>query len=413
MRVSFFPPTYGSGLGEQYRKTTEGLAKLGVDIAVANEGADLAGAATDVIHLFDTPDIYSACRHFVRARQTDAAVAVSPIYWNAKRFYQEGLLLADPPGGKNAALEQDLRDSAQRAEWAIQQLIFRHADILVANSDSEGELLVRDFGAERERLVIAPNGVDSIYAGASPEAFVASYGVSDFVLCAARADARKNQLSLIRALQAEAIPLVLAGGSVAPGYLELCRKEAEHSKGRVLFLPSLKREELASAYKAAKVHALVSWYDCAPLAVIEAAAAGCNSVVTTESGARDYLGEEGWYCDPGDASSIRNAVLEGWNSPRRTGLSDRLLENCTWEKSAKQTCLAYERAMGMPRVRKDESYVADLEAALDAAASLLPLHERARAELWQQKNELAQTVESRGQLTGLQALGALRRGMGL
>ena len=226
-------------------------------------------------------------------------------------------------------------------------------------------------------------------------------------------DARKNQLSLIHALQAESMPLVLAGGSVAPGYLERCQKEAEHSQGRVHFLPSLNREELASAYKAAKVHALVSWYDCAPLPPIEAAVAGCNSVVTTESGARDYLGEEGWYCDPGEVSSIRNAVLEAWNASPPTRLSERLLENCTWEKSAKQTCLAYERAKEIPRAGKDESYIADLEAALAAAASLLPLQERARAELWQQKNELAQTVDSRGQVSGRQALNVLRRAVGL
>ena len=124
MRVFFFPPTYGSGLGEQYRKTTDALVKLGVDLAVAGDGAELSATRTDVIHLFDTPDIYSALEHFIRARQTDVPLVVSPIYWNATRFYQEGLPLADPPDGKIAALEEDLRDSARRAERAIQQTHF-------------------------------------------------------------------------------------------------------------------------------------------------------------------------------------------------------------------------------------------------------------------------------------------------
>lgn len=391
MNVFLFPPTHGSGLGEQFRRTVGALG--GRDWRLeSGDWNDARGDTCEVVHLFDVPDVYAALPHFLTARHSSARVVVSPIYWNAERFYRQGLPLADPPQGERAELEQKVRVAAQRAEGAIQRVIFRHADMLIPNSNREAELLARDFDVPRERMIVAPNGVAPEWANASPDEFVRTYGVRDFVLCAARADARKNQLSLIRALQDEPLTLVLAGGSVAPGYWELCQREAQHARAHILFLPALAPHDLASAYAAARVHALVSWYDCAPLAALEAAAAGCNIVLTTESGASDYFGDDVRYCDPGDLDSIRWAVTAAYAAPRQTEVRDCILHEYTWTRAAEHTRCAYQRAMQLEPRPLDQTYGDDVEAALSALAALMALQAQSAAELFREKDELARTV---------------------
>jgi hypothetical protein len=160
----------------------------------------------------------------------------------------------------------------------------------------------------------------------------------------------------------------------------------------VHFLPALAPEELASAYAAAKVHALVSWYDCAPNSALEAAAAGCNIVLTTESGAHDYFHKAAWYCDPGDLKAMRDAVRAALNAPRQPELRASVIAAHTWENAARLTREAYERALSLEPRLADENFHHDLEKATTALAQLLPLVEKSRAALWQEKSELAQTV---------------------
>lgn len=408
MNVFLFPPTHGSGLGEQFRRTVDALRHNDWRLEIGDSDK-FASSQYDVVHLFDTPDVYAALPHFLTARHSSARVVVSPIYWNAERFYREGLPLAGPPQGERATLEQSVRDATQRAEGAIQRVIFRHADMLIPNSNREVELLARDFDVPRERMIVAPNGVAPEWANASPDELIRNYGVRDFVLCAARADARKNQLSLIRALRDEPLTLVLAGGSVAPGYLELCRREAQRARARTLFLPALAPHDLASAYAAARVHALVSWYDCAPLAALEAAAEGCNIVLTTESGASDYFGADARYCDPGDLDSIRDGVTAALAAPRQTALRERISREYTWARAADQTRCAYQRATQLePRVLA-RTYRDDVEAALSTLAALTPLQAQSAAELWREKDELARMVQGLVNGRGMRALNALNQ----
>jgi glycosyltransferase involved in cell wall biosynthesis len=200
------------------------------------------------------------------------------------------------------------------------------------------------YGIDLSRTVVVPNAVDELFFEARPERFVERCGLRDFVLCAARVEKRKNQLALVAALRGTGIPLVIAGQANPEEYRELCRRYADES---VIFLEMLSREELASACAAAKVHALVGWFETPGLSTLEAAAAGCNVVSTDRGLAREYLGEMAWYCDPRSIESIREAVAAAYHAPRSERLREHVRERYTWRRAAERTLEGYRLALAL------------------------------------------------------------------
>lgn len=407
LRVLVFPPTHGSGLGELYRLTTDALRALGVEIVLAD--AAPAMLKPDLVHLFDAPDIFTALPSLIRAHAYGAPICITPIYWNTERFYREGLPQADPPQGPHAAAEHDLRNAYERAERAAQRALFTHAATLNPSSDAETALLRRDFDIAPERTMTAWSGVKPLFATATADLFAEKYGLRDFVLCAARFEIRKNQLALVRALRDEPLTLVFAGGTLAPGYRALCEQIASGGRVKLIFLPFLPPEELASAGAAARVHALMSWYDCAPQAVLEAAVTRCRIVVTTESGIRDYLNPDAEVCDPADNDAIRRAVLTAMETARTDTLREHILQNYSWERSGEQTLAAYQRALDLGNPTDNAQQTAALAGALATMAELAGLQEQARARLWQEKESLARVVDGYANGRVMRALNALRR----
>jgi len=103
--------------------------------------------------------------------------------------------------------------------------------------------------------------------------------------------------------------------------------------------------ELAGIYVLAGVHVLPSWRETPGLASLEAGAAGCRIVSTSIGSAQEYFGENAWYCDPGDISSIRRAVTCALSSPLPATLRDHILACYTWEEAAKTTLEGYYQAI--------------------------------------------------------------------
>lgn len=407
LKVLWFPPTHASGLGEYYRLLTAGLRALGVEIILAADAP--AQFTPDLVHLFDIPDVFTALSSLVWARASGAPIFITPIYWNTTRFYREGLPQADPPQGPNAESEQKIRDCFQRAERAAQRAIFLHAAMLNPSSNAEAALLARDFGIPPERALPAWSGVKPLFAQADAGLFVEKYGLRDFVLCAARFEIRKNQLALVRALRDESLTLVFAGDTLAPGYRALCEQAAQGGRVKLVFMPSLPSHELASAGAAARVHALLSWYDCAPQAVLEAAVTRCHIVITSESGIRDYLNDDVQVCDPADIPAIRRAVLKAMETAPTETLRAHILQNFSWERSAAQTLAAYHRALALGNPSAAAQQTDALADALAAMAEFAGLQEQARARLWQEKEALAHLVDAYAQGRVMRALNVLQR----
>ena len=209
---------------------------------------------------------------------------------------------------------------------------------------------MRIEGRLQTRYTVVPNGVvrelfDPLPA---PNAdFVKEYGLENFVVQVARVQSAKNQLGLLGALSDTSFPIVIIGqpSPYEKEYVACCYEQARR-RGNVYFVSPKTPQELAGIYVLAAVHVLPSWRETPGLASLEAAAAGCRIVSTSNGSAREYFGDDAWYCDPRDPDSIRKAVLTALESPPSEKLRRRVLERFTWELAAKSTLDAYHKAIG-------------------------------------------------------------------
>ena len=207
----------------------------------------------------------------------------------------------------------------------------------------EAERIREDYPFARN-IVPVYLGCDIIESDVGPDLFYQKTGLKDFVLCVARAETKKNELMLLKALEDDDIPIVFAIGDFTyqGPYLELCQKFKR--RGKTIFLDRLSDEMLVSVYKAAKVHALPSWYELPGMVSVEAAHYDCNVVASTWGTIEDYLGDFGYYCEPGDPEDIRRAVIEALNDPVNPAQKEHV-KQFTWKRSAELTLEAYQKAI--------------------------------------------------------------------
>ncbi len=309
----------------QLIKTKEYLGKLGVQIKVSSEtGIDLQ--AYDLVHLFNIMPVEETYQQFLNARNQGKKFVLSTIYWDPIEFLAAS--------GQNKTF----------GEWwkktmPLRREVLQAAAMILPNSKLEYEILKKNFGELPPALII-PNAADIMFAAAKPDHFFQKYRIKDFLLSVGRICQRKNQLMLIRAARELKLPLVLIGPINDGFYYRECRRESAQHK--VTFIDSLTPVELVSAYAAARVHALISWYDTPGLASLEAASAGCRIVSTDRGSAREYFGNLAYYCDPGNMESICNAIRNAWNSINDNRLKEIILRDYTWEKAALNTFQAYQ-----------------------------------------------------------------------
>jgi len=351
----------------QLLKTKEYLEKLGVEVDISLELRPNLDKY-DLVHLFNITRVHETYIQAINAHKQNKPIVLSPIYWNKTEFLKKNYPITYLYHTVSSLPNSNIRkiltkfskvkdiltkrkvDEAVKVQrkmgFKTQQIeVLNLAHIILPNSHIEAELIKKDFGVSDSKLFVVPNAVDRKFSKAKKKLFVEKFGIKDFVLSVGRIEKRKNTLSLIRAANEEGLPLVLIGLRTSRKYTKLCEKEAK--KGDVIFLDPIPHDDplLPSAYAAAKVHALVSWYETPGLVSLEAALAGANIVTTDRGTAREYFKDMAWYCDPSDLNSIRKALREAYNSKKTKKLKLHILKNYTWEVVAEKTLEAYNRVL--------------------------------------------------------------------
>jgi glycosyltransferase involved in cell wall biosynthesis len=186
--------------------------------------------------------------------------------------------------------------------------------------------------------MMVPNGIDENLFRPDPVIKKDPY----LVVCAARIEGIKNQLNLIRALNNKPFTVVIIGAP-APNQLDYYRKCRNLAAKNIIFLDHLSQQELVQYYQKAKVHILPSWFETCGLSTLEAAAMGCNVVITDKGFTREYFEDFAFYCDPSSPASILEAVEKAASSQMKKGLQDKIFECYTWKKAAQQTLEAYKK----------------------------------------------------------------------
>lgn len=343
--VVFHAPSHAfqaPGGGEnQLVQTGRSLDALGLCVRPFSSWTDRLEEAR-LLHLFGMSREGLALAEVARAR--GVPVVLSPICWYAPRS------LAALAGGRVASA-RDL------AKWAVRRIaprspswrrnLLRLAEAVLPNSHAEGRQLVRLFAADPRRLQVIPNGVDPRFARADSALFRARHGDGDFVLYVGRIEPRKNVLGLARAVRALGWTLTAIGGA-PPGrerYADACRAAAGNA-GRWLGAVGHDDPILASAYAAARVVALPSWFETPGLAALEGALAGSAVVVTPFGGAAEYFGSMVEYARPGRPAELARALTRAWERGPNPGLAGHVAARFLWSRVARRTAEVYDQVAG-------------------------------------------------------------------
>lgn len=345
MKVLFYsyPSAFQDpGGGEvQLEKTMEYLRKLGVEVKKFDQWNDKFDDY-DILHIFGS---VKDCLGLARtAKSKGLKIALSTIFWSDLRraINEAGTMKARAMLVARQAAKAlfPMFPSARRELMTI-------ADILFPNGEGEARQLERYFRVEKEKLFVVPNGVDERFKDISPDEFSSIYGLRDIILYAGRVEPRKNQLNFVRAMRGFDKPIVFLGSPVSEYgvYYEKCREEATPEMrflGRIEHNSTL----LASAYAAAHVFALTSWFETPGLSALEASLAGANLVMTDGGCAREYFGDMAFYVKPDNLRNIRLAVEVAYKTPKSDRLKEHVLRNYTWDKVAARTLEGYRRILG-------------------------------------------------------------------
>jgi len=326
----------------QLLKTKEYLEKLGVKVKFFDLYNDKV-EDFDILHNFGmSRDTNFLCNV---AKKMNTKIALSSIYWpptdlifSDEKVKGAGKIVFE----RMSLLETELNPFSKVYPY---KNFLKIADVILPNSETEKDVLVKRFKTDPNKILPVPNGVDKKYLQAKPDLFFKNFKTRDFVLYVGRIDPRKNLLKLVRAMRSLSIPLVILGNP-APSqvdYLKQCKKEAHGSK--ISFIKGLPKDDplLISAYAAAKTLVLPSWYETPGLVALEAGLAGCNIAITSKGSTKDYFGDLAEYCNPTKISSIKNSVLQAHRKKNGQDLRNHILNNFTWEAVAEKTLSAYKK----------------------------------------------------------------------
>lgn len=178
--------------------------------------------------------------------------------------------------------------------------------MLAVRSNFEKSYLKDSFGFSEERCSIIPLSLET-------ETPIPTQPKEDLCFhCSLLADERKNVRRLIQAAQKYGFRLVL-GGYTRNIQEEQKIKDWIGGSTNIEYLGYLSREEMLGWYSRAKVFALPSTNEGVGIVALEAAAMGCDIVLTSLGGPKEYYDGMALTVDPYNIDEIGQAVNQMLN----------------------------------------------------------------------------------------------------
>ncbi len=230
---------------------------------------------------------------------------------------------------------------------------------VIADSQATKDDVVREIGFPAERIDVVQLATTLPPAGApvTPDAELRArleLGERPILLSLAAKRPHKNVEGLIDALAG--IPAERRPVLVVPGYAtehEAALRERARTAGvagEVRFPGWLPRADVEGLWRACTAHVFASLYEGFGLPVLEAMARGVPCACSDRASLPEVAGDAALLFDPADAAAIRAAIerLLGDAALRERLRSAGLARAAqfSWERCARETTAAYERALG-------------------------------------------------------------------
>ena len=346
----------------QLEKTKMELEKMGVQVDLSLEfEPDLS--QYDLVHLSNVTRIQETYLHVLNAKKQNKPIVLSTIYWPMDEFEKEGQVGIRKIINKNLSIDTEekikavaryikdpeSRNIATRNIWkigysAMQKYVLDNVDMFLPNSEMEMNKLCEHFGRKKERYIVVPNAIDDEVARKQDSAQIDPKfeKYRDAIICVGRIEPRKNQLTLMKALENTDYKVVLVGGvsNNQRKYFAAVKKYID-ANDKFYYIPQINNSELYQLYKVCKVSTLPSWLDTPGLVSLEAAAMGCNLAISPRGSTREYFLNYAEYCQPDDIQGIRNAVDKAYAKEKNDDLKKMIFEKYTWKEAARKTYEAY------------------------------------------------------------------------
>lgn len=247
-----------------------------------------------------------------------------------------------------------------RLARAVERGTITRARVIVTDSEASREDIVRLMKVDRDRVHVAPLGIDERFHPPAPDEVAdlrARHGLKRrFVLYLGGIDARKNAIGLLdayarlRAGRAEPPDLVMAGAIAGePEFPAFMGRAAQLGLADSLHvLGYVSDADLPALLGAAEVFAFPSLYEGFGLPPLEAMACGTPVVATRAGSLPEVLGDAAVLVPPGDVAAFGTAlgrVLD--DAALRARLREQGPQRArgfTWDATARATRAAYRAA---------------------------------------------------------------------
>ena len=350
-----------AGVRRYSRELLKALVALGDDLDLVALGGD-ASAVPDGVAYVDEPahpptNLGWSLVGLPRAAQrTRIDVLHAPAYtaplWGTVPIV---LTIHDVSYARHPEWYPYRRDLVRRAFYRRSA---RRADVLVTDSAFSASEISAAYQIPRDRIVVAPLGVDLHFSPAGPaQACELPQEISGpFVLHVGDLHERRNLATLVDAViaarrhfgGAAAVSLVLAGvdRGVGDALCEIAR-DAEVPEA-VVNLGPVSEDLLLSLYRCATALVYPSLYEGFGLPVLEAMACGTPVIASCAASIPEVVGDAGLLVDPLDLAGWTDAIVTVVNDDdRRAQLRSQGLARAaefTWARTARLTMDAYRRA---------------------------------------------------------------------
>jgi glycosyltransferase involved in cell wall biosynthesis len=218
----------------------------------------------------------------------------------------------------------------------------RHADHIIAISESTRQDVLRFYGVPEERVSVVYQPVQRLfYTPQTEPRLVAEQAVEglpqDYLLYVGSVNSRKNLLGIVRALeqlpQDVRLPLVVVGNGGEYKQKVLEYVVAHHLEQHLIWAGSIiDNRQLQALYQCAALFVYPSFYEGFGLPVVEALLSGCPVVTSNVSSLPEAGGPHSLQADPTSVESIadclfrlltdtdlrQRAIVEGQAYARRT-----------------------------------------------------------------------------------------------